>query len=338
MCWDIHVRWQVSRILWRLLPQGTSWRCSFKFNKHTDKVKWNSILCAPIKSQPRKRVAVAQAADAHVLQAISEGWKEGYVTPILVGSRERITAVAQECGIDITPFEIVDTADEDVASEAVSMVRSGKADVVMKGLMESAPFLRAVLNRESGLAKPGTTVSAVAMVELKKLNRLIFITDPGISPAPDLAQKVSILKNAVEVVRQFGADVPKVAAISAAETLNKNMVSSVEAAALAQLCRDGTLEHCQVAGPISVDLALSAEAAEEKGYHNPVAGSADILLVPTVEVGNGIYKSLMLFAEMDTGGIIAGTTAPVVFCSRADSAQTKKNTLALAVYMAAKKE
>lgn len=155
---------------------------------------------------------------------------------------------------------------------------------------------------------------------------------------PDMAAKINITKNAVDIAQRFGIETPVVAALSAAETLNKNMLSSVEAAELAAMSERGELGQCHVMGPISLDLALSAEAAEEKGYRHPCAGQADIVLVPTIEVGNALYKSLMLFADMQTGGIMAGTAAPVVFCSRADSAETKKNTLAMALYLASRKE
>lgn len=294
-------------------------------------------IYAAISAAQPKRVAVAQAADAHVLQAVSEAYLEGYARPILIGDGESIRTIAQEHGIDISDLPVVEKTGAECAEEAVRMVRCGEADVVMKGLMESAPFLRAVVRKETGLRKPGAVVSAIAAVELKKLGRLAFITDLGITPLPDLETKKHLIENAVEVARKFGVEQPKVAALSAAETLNEKMVSSYEAARLAEMNERGEITGCVVAGPISFDLAMSAEAAEEKHYHHAVAGQADILLVPSIEVGNVLYKALMLFADMDTGGIIAGTEAPVVFCSRADSPQTKKNTLAMAVYLAGQK-
>lgn len=292
-----------------------------------------------IHSLPPKKVAVAQAADSHVLQAVSAAYAEGYALPVLVGDKARICATAEAEHIDIMPFEIVPAdSDEEAAAKAVQMVHEGQADVVMKGLMDSSMFLRAVLNKEYGLRKSGASMSAIAVVELRKLGRLVFITDPGITPAPDMAAKINITKNAVDIAHRFGIETPVVAALSAAEKLNKNMVSSVEAAELAAMSERGELGQCHVMGPISLDLALSAEAAEEKGYRHLCAGQADIVLVPTIEVGNALYKSLMLFADMQTGGIMAGTAAPVVFCSRADSAETKKNTLAMALYLASRKE
>lgn len=292
-----------------------------------------------IKEETPKKVAVAQAADAHVLHAIEGAHSEGYADAILIGSAEKIKKIAAEEGIDLTPYEIVDVEDEQqAAATAVKMVHEKKADVVMKGLMGSSTFLREVLNREYGLRKKDSIISAIAVVELEKVKKLNFITDLAITPLPDLDTKIKILNNAVETAHKFGIEIPKVAALSAAETLNKKMASSCDGAELETMNKLGKITGCEVAGPISFDLAMSEEAAVEKEYENPVAGKADILLVPSIEVGNVLYKALMLFAEMKTGGIIAGTSAPVVFCSRADSAETKKNTLALAVYMASVKE
>lgn len=290
-----------------------------------------------IKALPTKTVAVAQAADAHVLQAVSEAYTEGYINAILVGSSNKIKEIAGQENIDISGLSIVEVENEAEAAEiAVKLVREKKADVVMKGLMESAPFLKAVLNKEYGLRKENTVMSAIAVVELLQLQRITFITDPGITPLPDLATKKKIIGNAVEVAKKFGMEIPKVAVLSAAETVNNKMTSSYEGADLAEMNKNGEIEGCEIAGPISFDLAMSEEAAIEKGYINTVAGKADILLAPSIEVANVLYKALMLFADMRTGGIIAGTTSPVVFCSRADSAMTKKNTLAMAVYLASK--
>lgn len=286
-----------------------------------------------IKRFPAKTAAVAQAADVHVLQAVSDAYREGYIKAILIGDTKRMQKIADEEKIDLTPFRLIDVPEEDAAPTAVKMVHNKEADIVMKGLMESAVFLRAVLNKEYGLRKEGTVMSAIAVVELKQLKRLVFLTDLAITPLPDLETKVKLLNNAVETAQKFGIQRPKAAVLSAAETLNKSMASSCEAAEIERRYQNKEIQNCVVAGPISFDLAMSEEAAEEKGYQNPVGGNADILLVPSIEVGNALYKALMLFADMQTGGVIAGTSAPVVFCSRADSAQTKKNTLAMAVYL-----
>ena len=289
-----------------------------------------------IKNAEPKRVAVAQAADAHVLQAVCGAYKEGYAVPILIGDPERIRSCAKENGLDISAFRIVEADDGQEAVKAVELVHAQEADVVMKGLMQSATFLRAILKRETGIRTPGAVVSAIAVVELRMLRRLAFITDLAITPEPDLETKRKIMENAVNVAHKFGMEKPNVAVLCAAENVNEKMAASRDAAALQRMCEEGEIEGCCVAGPISFDLAMSEEACEEKGYHHEVGGKADILLAPDINAGNIMYKTMMLFADMDTGGIIAGTNAPVVFTSRADSPRTKQNTLAMAVYLAGK--
>ncbi len=288
-----------------------------------------------IKNESPKRVVLAQAVDSHALPALIEASREGYAIPILVGSPSQIRNLAENMDLDLSGAEIVEAREGEEAVKAVELIKEGRADVIMKGLMESAPFLKAVLK---GIKKEGSVVSAIALVELKKIHRFCFITDLAINPRPSLETKESILVNTADIVRKFGYERPKIAVLSAAETLNPKMRSSRDAAELAKNAAEGKYGNCVVAGPISLDIALSDEAARQKNYSNEVAGNADVLLVPDIETGNSFYKGLMLFADIETGGIIAGTTAPVVFCSRADSAETKKNTLALAIYLASVKE
>ena len=291
-----------------------------------------------IKNAEPKRVAVAQAADAHVLQAVCGAYAEGYALPILIGDPDRIRECAEKNDLDISAFRIVEAKEEEEAIRAVELIHAGEADVVMKGLMQSATFLRAVLKRETGIRKPGAVVSAIAVVELFTLKRLAFITDLAITPEPDLETKKKILENAVNIAHRFGIARPKAAALCAAETVNEKMSSSRDARDLQIMNENGEIAGCVVAGPISFDLAMSKESCEEKGYHHEVGGNADILLAPDINAGNIMYKTMMLFAGMDTGGVIAGTTAPVVFTSRSDSPRTKQNTLAMAVYLAGQKE
>ena len=284
----------------------------------------------------RKKVAVAQAADPEVLIAVSEAYKEGIIEAVLVGNKEKIERVAAEHDIDITPFEIMDVQgkEEEIALEAVKLVSSKKADVLMKGLLESKDFLRAVLNPAVGIRKQGSVITGNAVVELKKLNRIVIISDLAFIPYPDKDMKVEIIKNAVEIAHKLGIECPKVAMICATESVNPKMQATVDAKEIVEMNQRGEIKDCVIAGPISFDLAISEEAAKHKGYSNEVAGKADILLVPTIEVGNTLYKSISYLAEMESGGVMMGANAPIIFCSRADSSETKKNTIALAVYMA----
>lgn len=296
-------------------------------------------IYAEIQDKEPMVTAVAQAADAHVLEAVVKAYEKGYIQPILFGDETAICNIASQKNLDIKNMQIcqADTP-EDAALRAVSAVSDGKADIVMKGMLDSSVFLKAVLNKEHGIRIPGAVISAIAVVELKKIHRLIFITDPGFTPLPDLNTKVKLIRNAVETARQFQIEVPNVAVLSAAEKLNSKMISSVEADQLQKMNEEGLISECRIAGPISFDLALSKEAVEQKKYQNPVGGNADILLVPSLEVGNILYKSLSLFADMETGGIMTGASAPIIFTSRADSVETKENTIALAVYMAQQKK
>lgn len=286
-----------------------------------------------IKTEKPKRVALAQAADMHSLPAVMEAAAAGYAIPILIGNKEKIKAIAKTVGIKLGRTKIIDCEEGKEPEIAVDLVKNGKADVVMKGLIESAPFLKAVIK---GIRKEDSIISAIALVELKRVNRVCFITDLAINPRPDFNAKETILLNALGIIRKLGYERPKVAVLSASETLNPKMQSSMDAAIIAQKALDGHYGDCVVAGPISFDLAMSEEAAIQKQYYNEVAGSADVLLVPDIETGNSLYKALMLFSDIETGGIVAGTTAPVAFCSRADSIETKKNTLATAIYLASR--
>lgn len=282
-----------------------------------------------------KKVALAAAAFAEGLQSVRMAKDKGIATAILVGDEAEIRAAAQKGGVDISDFEMHHVAEpSEVAMAAVELVRSGQADIIMKGMLDSGEFLRAVLHKENGLRKPDTVLSTIAVVELKTLGRLVFLTDPGITTAPDLKTKAAMIRNAVDVAQRFGIEHPKVAALCASETVSEKIPATVEAAKLAEMNRNGEISGCVVAGPISLDLALSPHAAEEKGYVHPVAGKADVLLAPDIEAANILYKSLALFAGIETGGVLSGTTHPVIFTSRADTAETKLNTVAFAAYLA----
>jgi phosphate butyryltransferase len=200
----------------------------------------------------------------------------------------------------------------------------------MKGNVPTAVLLKAVLNKEFGL-RTGHVLSHVAAFEIPDYNRLIFVTDAAMNIAPDLNQKVQIVKNAVNVARSLGIECPKVAPLAAVEVVNPDMQATLDAAVLTQMNARGQIQNCQIDGPLALDNAVSAFAAEHKGIVSEVAGQADILLVPTIEVGNVLYKSLIYFAKAKVGAVIAGAKAPIVLTSRADSAESKLYSLAVAV-------
>jgi phosphate butyryltransferase len=288
-----------------------------------------------IKGMRPKKIAVAAAADPEVLSAVNQARQIGIAEAVLFGDPRKIEGMMRAHDMDVTLFELVAAADDaTAAAQAVKYVSEGQADLIMKGLLETAPFMKAVLSPEGNLRKEGQVISSIAVTEIEAENRLIFITDPGFIPLPDLATKKKIIENAVAVLHALGIPEPKVAALSAMETVSPKITSSVEARELQEMNRRGEITGCVVAGPISLDLAVSEKAVRHKCYTHPVGGKADILLVPSLEVGNVLYKSMAFFAHVKSGGIVTGARAPIIFTSRADSIETKLNTIAFNVLLA----
>lgn len=290
-----------------------------------------------VKAGQLKKVAVAVAQDEPVLEAIKAAKENGIAEAILVGNEKEIKAVADTIGMDLSGYEIINEENPAKAAlKAVELVSSGKADMVMKGLVDTANFLRAVLNKEVGL-RTGRLMSHVAVFEIPKFDRLIFMTDAAFNMYPDLKAKVDILKNAVNVAHAVGIDMPKVAPICAVEVVNPDMPATVDASILSKMSDRGQIKGCIVDGPLALDNALSEEAAQHKKVSGPVAGQADIMLLPNIESANVMYKTLTYTTDSKNGGILVGTSAPVILTSRADSFETKLNSIALAALVAAKK-
>ncbi|MGG2095533.1 phosphate butyryltransferase [Bacillus sp. S13(2024)] len=287
--------------------------------------------------QPKKTVAVAVAEDHEVIEAVAKAVQLQLAQFRLYGNQEIIMNMLQEHGLQPSEhIEVISaTSDAEAAELAVKAVRGGEADVLMKGNIPTANILKAVLNKEWGLRK-GSVLSHVAAFEVPNYDRFILITDAAMNIAPDVQQKAAIAQNAVEVARAIGVEVPKVAPIAAVEVVNPAMQATIDAAMLTQMNRRGQIKNCIIDGPLALDIAVSQIAAEHKGIQSDVAGKADILLVPTIEAGNVLYKSLVYFANAKVGAIIAGAKAPIVLTSRADSAETKVYSLALAVATASK--
>lgn len=290
-----------------------------------------------VKSSNIKKVAVAVAQDEPVLEAIKAAKEQKIADAILVGDTEEIKKVAETVGMDLTGIEIIHEEDPAKAALiAVEQVTKGKADMVMKGLVDTAAFLRAVLNKEVGL-RTGRLMSHVAVFEIPSYDRLIFITDAAFNMYPDLKAKIDILNNAVQVAQAVGVETPKVAPICAVEVVNPDMPATVDAATLSKMNERGQIKGCIVDGPLALDNALSEEAAKHKKISGQVAGKADIMLLPNIEAGNVMYKTLTYTTSSKNGGILVGTSAPVILTSRADSFETKLNSIALAALVAAKK-
>ena len=287
--------------------------------------------------QPKKTVAVAVAEDHEVIEAVAMAVQLQLAQFRLYGNQETSLSMLQEHGLGPSEhIEVISTtSNAEAADLAVKAVSGGEADVLMKGNIPTANILKAVLNKEWGLRKGGV-LSHVAAFEVPNYDRFIILTDAAMNIAPDVQQKAAIAQNAVEVARAIGVEVPKVAPIAAVEVVNPAMQATIDAAMLTQMNRRGQIKNCIIDGPLALDIAVSQIAAEHKGIQSDVAGKADILLVPTIEAGNVLYKSLVYFADAKVGAIIAGAKAPIVLTSRADSAETKVHSLALAVATASK--
>lgn len=297
------------------------------FNEIIEKVKQNDM----------KKVAVAVAQDEAVLRAVKDAKDNGIADAVLVGNHDEIVSIALKIGMDIKQYEIVDEPDvKKAALKAVELVSSKKADMVMKGLVDTATFLRSVLNKEVGL-RTGKLMSHVAIFETEAFDRLLFLTDVAFNMYPELKDKVQIINNAVKVAHAVGIEEPKVAPVCAVEVVNPNMPATLDAAMLAKMSDRGQIKGCIVDGPLALDIALSEEAAHHKKVTGPVAGKADILLMPNIETGNVMYKTLTYTTHSKNGCLLVGTAAPVVLTSRADSHETKMYSIALAALVASHK-
>lgn len=281
-------------------------------------------------AEGRRVVAVAAAEDDTVLMAVVRAEELGLCDAVLVGDASRIEALLSAMG-KTTAATILDEKDPKAAAvKAANLVRTGEAHMLMKGLVDTASLLRAVLNKETGLRKGGL-ISHVAAFEVPGYDRMLFVTDAAMNTYPTLGEKKLILENAVEFVRSLGVELPKVAVVCAVEVVNEAMQATVDAAMLAKMNDRGQIKGCIVDGPLALDNALSLEAAVHKGIKSPVAGLADIFLMPNIEAGNVFYKALNYTTEAKSGGILMGASAPVIVTSRADSFESKVNSIAMAV-------
>ncbi|EGO64671.1 phosphate butyryltransferase [Acetonema longum] len=289
------------------------------------------------KARGSKTIAVAVAQDLDVLLAVKNAADLGIASAILVGKAADIRRIAAENQISLDAFQIIDEPDNVQACRtAVQFVSQGKAQVVMKGLIDTAVLLKAVLDKEIGL-RTANVLSHVAVAELEGYARLFYVTDAAMNIAPTLAEKKQIIENAVQVANALGNDQPKVACVCAVEKVNLKMPATLDAEELVKLNQAGELKGCLVAGPLALDNAVSPEAAKHKGIVNPVAGHADILMVPFIESGNALYKSIVFFARGKIAGIVVGAKAPIVLTSRADSDITKLHSIAIGILMADKR-
>lgn len=298
----------------------------------TTPTSFDHVLDA-IKPYPKRRVAVACGHDEAVLDAVERAEKDNVADCILVGDTEKIMAAAKSANADIKDADIVHEPDATKAArKAVELVSSGDCDIVMKGKIHSDDFLRAILDKEVGL-RTGRLLSHTFILEVERpKKKLLFVTDGAMNIAPNFEEKAKIATNAIGLARLFGIESPNVAALAGVELVNPKMQATQDAAVLSLMSMRGQFEAGTVEGPLAMDLAVSEEAARVKGVKNPVAGHADILLMPSLEAGNILVKGFAHLAGGRTAGLVLGAKAPVVLTSRSDSAEAKFLSIACAVY------
>ena len=277
----------------------------------------------------KKCIVLCGAHDEPALEAVVNAKRRGIITAILIGDETGVKDMLRELEEDAADYEIIHKPDEiESANMAIKMVREGKADIPMKGLMQSSSYLRAILNKETGILPEGKTLSQCTVFEYPDQNRLMFAGDCAMIIAPTMEEKIQIIKNSVELAKCFGIEDVKVAVLSALEKVNPKIVSTVEAEELSKLDWEGL---CTVEGPFALDNAVDLEAAKHKGISGKVAGNADILAMSCLDMGNVFTKALTFFAHLKTGSALCGTKYPVIFTSRTDTLDGKYNSILTAI-------
>lgn len=281
-------------------------------------------------------IAVVEAQDEHTLESVIKATQDGIMVPVLIGNDEKIRELLTHFGADPAVFEIVATSGvEESLAKAVSLIHAGKASAIMKGKLESGQFMKAIVTKENNLLAGGK-LSLVGLYETPKYHKVFAVSDMGLNTYPDLEGKKIIVKNAVQLLHALGYDNPKVAILSSVEKPNPKMPDAVDGEALKQMNKDGEITGCIVEGPISFDLATSSDSARIKGYDSPVAGDADLLIVPDICAGNILVKCLTGFGDARTAGTVLGAKVPVILTSRSAETSDKYYSIALAACAAAR--
>lgn len=283
----------------------------------------------------KKRIALAAAQEESALEAIIDAAKHGLAEPILIGDAAAIKQLAADMKADISAYRLIDEKDiAKAAAKAVELVKAGEADLVMKGILDTSVLLKAVLNKENGL-NIGRLTSHVAVMEVPTYHKLFIVTDAAINIAPDLAGKLDIIANSVQVAKALGAETPKVALLAAVEKVNPDkMPCTAEAAIITQMNKRGQVKGCLIDGPLALDNAISMESVKIKKIVSDVAGDADVLVAPDIEAANILYKCLLDLGQAKGASIVVGAAKPVILTSRADTAETKLASIALAALTA----
>ncbi|AWW25874.1 phosphate acyltransferase [Acetobacterium sp. KB-1] len=288
------------------------------------------------KMDKKSRVAVVAAQDEHTLEGVVKAAKDNLIVPILIGDEIKITEILQNLGELSDAYQIVPAGDVETCLKiAIQLVHDKKADVIMKGKLETGQLMKAIVNKESNLKKGGL-ISLIGFYQFSndKYHKLLAVSDIGMNTNPDFDGKKEILLNALNVLHAFGVANPKVAVMGAVEKMNPKMPDTIDSDNLKKLNVSGAIKNCIIEGPISFDLATNKEAAKIKGYQSPVAGDADLLIVPDIVSGNMLVKSFTGFADAQTAGLVVGAKVPIVLTSRSAEASDKYYSMALAAYVA----
>ena len=282
-----------------------------------------------VEGRSRKKLVLAAAHDQHSLGAVVRARLENIIEPILIGDKDGILKICDQNNYDITGIQIIHEADAELSVEkAVRMVSSFQADILMKGMIGSSTLLKCVLNKEWGL-RTGHLLSHFALFEVETYHKVIAVTDVAMNISPNLKDKIAIVNNAVACLNRLGYSMPKVAVLGAVEMVNENMEATLHAALLSKMNQRDQIKNCIIDGPLAFDNAISLESAQHKGIRSEIAGDTDLLLMPDIEVGNVLYKSLVFFAKAKVASIILGALAPIVLTSRSDSEQAKFDSILL---------
>lgn len=282
------------------------------------------------KKNKAKCLVVAVANDPYVLKAVEHARVAGLITPILVGDELGIRQELMHLNFPMHAYQIIDEKDDiEACKKATNLIRQGKGDILMKGLVDTSILLKAVLDKEYGIRGP-RRLSHITLLELKHYHKLLLLSDAAMNIAPDVELKKEIIQNGVEVLHKIGVTRPNVGVIAAVEKVNPKMQATLDAESLIQSHRDNSFN---IGGPFGLDNAISKEAALHKGVKDPMAGEVDFLLMPAIEAGNILYKALMFLSDAKSASMVCGATHPIVLTSRADSDETKFNSIALACLM-----
>lgn len=286
-------------------------------------------------NEHKKRLVVAYANDCYSIEAVHQAVKTGLISAILIGDSEVIYRVCAENGYDAGCFQVVhEPNDAKGAEKAVEMIRNGDADIIMKGLVSTDKYMRAILNKDKGLVAPGTVLSHVVVMQCPGYHKLLSVSDVAVIPNPDLTQKKAMIKYVTATAKVLGVERPKIALITPTEQVLPKVPSTVEAAILSKMGERGQIADALIEGPMALDVAIDREAAEIKGIYSEVAGDADGLVFSNLDAGNVFYKTNTKICKSKQGSVLMGAMVPSVLSSRGDDVETKLNSIALAALLA----